>query len=282
MTSSVLSLSDSQPRGIGSDFAPSALKQWNPDLKSASTDDDTSISILDTIGKDWWGEGVTAKRIGSALRSIGTRDVVVNINSPGGDFFEGLAIYNLLAEHARDKGQVTVKVLGLAASAASIIAMAGTNVLIAKSAFFMIHNTWVLAGGDRIAFREVADWLEPFDLAAAEIYEDRSDLDLKDIQSMLDKETWIPGSKAVEDGFADGFLGADEIATSAANHSDLTPQSAQKKIDLAMARSGFTKSQRRQLSAAAKGGMSGAAPTGMSGAAVQDVALTALQKLNEI
>ncbi|MBN0106041.1 Clp protease ClpP, partial [Pseudomonas aeruginosa] len=90
------------------------------------------------IGYDWWtGEGVTAKRIAGALRAIGGDvDVTVNINSPGGDVFEGLAIYNLLREH---KGKVTVRVLGLAASAASFIAMAADEVKIARAGFLMIH-----------------------------------------------------------------------------------------------------------------------------------------------
>jgi ATP-dependent protease ClpP protease subunit len=282
MTLKVVNLSDAQERGVKSDFSLKALKQWNPDIRASSSDDDATISILDTIGKDWWGDGVTAKRIASALRNIGSRDVVVNINSPGGDFFEGLAIYNLLAEHAREKGNVTVKVLGLAASAASVIAMGGSNVLIAKSAFFMIHNTWVLAAGDRHAFREVADWLEPFDYAAAELYQDRSGMDLKDIQQMLDKETWLPGSKSVEQGFADGLLGAEEVTSGASNSVDLTPQAAQRKIDIALARSDFTKSQRRELYAAVKGGMSSAAPSGTSSAAVTEVAQSALDKLKTI
>ncbi|WP_136441626.1 head maturation protease, ClpP-related [Pacificoceanicola onchidii] len=282
MTSKVINLGDVRERGLRSDFSLKALKQWNPDIRASSSDDEATISVLDTIGKDWWGEGVTAKRIASALRNIGARDVVVNINSPGGDFFEGLAIYNLLAEHAREKGAVTVKVLGLAASAASVIAMGGSNVLIAKSAFLMIHNTWVVAAGDRHAFREVADWLEPFDFAAAELYQDRSGMDLKDIQNMLDKETWLPGSKSVENGFADGLLGAEEVGSGASNSTALTPQAAQKKIDIALARSDFTKSQRRELYAAVKGGMSGAAPSGTSSAAVTEVAQSALDKLNSL
>ena len=282
MSLNVASLMDAKQRGVKSDFSLKALKQWNPDIRAASDEDEATISILDTIGQDWWGEGVTAKRIGAALRNIGARDVVVNINSPGGDFFEGLAIYNLLAEHARDKGQVTIKVLGLAASAASVIAMAGSNVLIAKSAFFMIHNTWVMAAGDRHAFREVAEWLQPFDYAAAEIYQDRSGLALKDIQAMLDKETWLPGSQSVEDGFADGLLGSDEIRSGPANKIDLSAKAAQRKIDLALARSDFTKSQRRELYAAVKGGMSRAASTGTSRAAVSEVAQSALEKLKTI
>ena len=93
---------------------PSALDRWDGGIKAASTDDN-SISVFDVIGQDYWGEGVTAKRIAGALRAMNGADVTVNINSPGGDMFEGLAIYNLLREY---EGRVTVKVLGIAASAA--------------------------------------------------------------------------------------------------------------------------------------------------------------------
>ena len=122
---------------------PSALDRWDGGIKAAATDDN-SISVFDVIGQDYWGEGVTAKRIAGALRAMNGADVTVNINSPGGDMFEGLAIYNLLREY---EGRVTVKVLGIAASAASVIAMAGDEIQIGRGAFLMIHNCWVYAMG---------------------------------------------------------------------------------------------------------------------------------------
>lgn len=122
---------------------PSALDRWDGGIKAAATDDN-SISVFDVIGQDYWGEGVTAKRIAGALRAMNGADVTVNINSPGGDMFEGLAIYNLLREY---EGRVTVKVLGIAASAASVIAMAGDDIQIGRGAFLMIHNCWVVAMG---------------------------------------------------------------------------------------------------------------------------------------
>ncbi|BEN40789.1 hypothetical protein SMKC049_25810 [Serratia marcescens] len=126
--------------GVTCEPLPSALERWNGGLKAAASNDN-SISVFDVIGQDYWGEGVTAKRIAGALRSMNGADVTVNINSPGGDMFEGLAIYNLLREY---QGKVTVKVLGLAASAASIIAMAGDEIQIGRGAFLMIHNCWVV------------------------------------------------------------------------------------------------------------------------------------------
>jgi ATP-dependent Clp protease protease subunit len=155
------------------------------------------------------GQGVTAARISAALRAIGKRDVVVNINSPGGDYFEGLAIYNALRDHP---AQVTVKVLGIAASAASVIAMAGDEIQIARAGFLMIHNTWIIAMGDRHALREAADWLEPFDQVAVDIYAARTGLEPKAIAKMLDRETWIGGDRGRRAGhFADAFLPADAV-----------------------------------------------------------------------
>lgn len=187
-----------------------ALDRFDPRVKAAASDEPT-ISIYEIIGEDpWTGGGVTVKRIDAALRSIGNKDVTVNINSPGGDVFEGIAIYNRLREH---QAKVNVKVLGLAASAASIIAMAGDNIEIGASSFIMIHNAWVLAIGNRHDMREVADFLEPFDRALADVYVARSNQELEAVQKAMDAETWFSGSQAVELGYADALLPADAIAT---------------------------------------------------------------------
>ncbi|WP_295537532.1 head maturation protease, ClpP-related [uncultured Thioclava sp.] len=258
-----------------------AAKRWNPEIRAAAngTNDTRTISILDVIGADFMGNGVTSKRISAALRAMGDGPVTVNINSPGGDFFEGLAIYNLLREH---KGEVTVKVIGIAASAASVIAMAGDTVQMARASFLMIHNTWVMAAGDRNALRDVANWLEPFDEAAVSIYGARTGIDAKKLGAMLDKEMWIAGDSAVEQGFADELLSADQLDTALSNAADLG-LAAIRKLDLMLA-SGIraSKSERRELLAAAKGGKSGAALTGMSGAAVSDWAQEALNKLKTL
>ena len=204
----------SRPRNVRFEVPTKALKNWNPALAAAG-DDENSISILEPIGFDpWTGDGVTAKRISAALRAIGPGNpVTVNINSPGGDVFEGLAIYSLLKEH---KGDVTVNVLGLAASAASVIAMAGNTVRIAKAGFFMIHNTWTVVAGDRNFLAEIADWLQPFDDAMAGIYEDRTGDKKASLLKMMDAETWINGDSAISQGFADDYLASDAVVDVAA------------------------------------------------------------------
>lgn len=241
------------------DLPSSAMERWNGGIKAAKSDEN-SISVFDVIGADWYGEGVTASRIAGALRAIGGADVTVNINSPGGDMFEGLAIYNLLREY---EGKVTVKVLGLAASAASIIAMAGDEVQIGRGAFLMIHNCWVCAMGNRHDLAQVAADMEPFDKAMNDIYGARTGLSAEAIEAMMNAETYIGGSDAVEKGFADRLLSADEIA----DDND-SPAAALRKLDALLAKTDTPRSERRKLLKALTGSKPGAAadPAGTPGA----------------
>ncbi len=228
--------------GISSQLQPRALDRWHAGVRAASeTDAERSISVYDVIGYDYWsGEGVTAKRIAAALRSMGAGPVTVNVNSPGGDMFEGLAIYNLLREH---DGEVTVKVLGLAASAASIIAMAGDTVQIARAGFLMIHNAWVMAIGNRNDLMEVAETLKPFDDAMASIYAARTGQDIKAMAKLMDAETWIGGQAAIDDGFADDFLPSDQVKKGDGKAS----ASAVRRIEAALRSSGMPKSEAMRL-----------------------------------
>ncbi|WP_414430841.1 head maturation protease, ClpP-related [Alcanivorax sp. IL3] len=248
------------------DISPKALQQWNPGVRAAAADDNNDIGIFDVIGEDFWtGEGVTSKRVAAALRNIGPEnDVTVNINSPGGDLFEGLAIYSLLKEH---KGKVTVKVLSLAASAASIIAMAGDEIQIARAGFFMIHNAWTLAIGNRHDLRDLADFLEPLDRSMADVYSVRTEEPIETMQAMMDAESWIGGSDAVSEGFADSLLASDQIDAEA-NVSGT--KVAAKKLDIALAKAGLSRADRRQLLNEYKSGMRNAAGPGMHNAADDD------------
>ncbi|WP_171997983.1 head maturation protease, ClpP-related [Cronobacter sp. JZ38] len=234
------------------DLPAAAMERWNGSIRAAR-DGDNSISIFDVIGADYWGEGVTASRIAGALRSLNGEDVTVNINSPGGDMFEGLAIYNLLREY---DGKVTVKVLGLAASAASIIAMAGDEVQIGRGAFLMIHNCWVYAMGNRHDLAQIATDMAPFDKAMSDIYQARSGLDAATVDKMMDGETYIGSSEAVEKGFADSLLSADEIADD-----DESPVAALRKLDALLAKANTPRSERRKLLKALSGSTPGAAAT---------------------
>lgn len=267
---------DAAPAGLQWDLAPQALDRWSPHLMAAAGADEASISILDPIGVDFWtGEGVTAKRIAAALRSIGAdKDVAVNINSPGGDLFEGLAIYNLLREH---KGTVTVKVLGVAASAASIVAMAGDEIQIARAGFLMIHDTWVVVVGNRHDLHEVADQLETFDVAMADIYAARTGLDIKTVQKKMDAETWINGSAAVDEGWADSLLPSDEVRE---NKSARAERPAAYRLNEMLAKAGMSRTERRALMNDFKGSTPSAAqPAGTPSAAEDDTSRAVVEVL---
>jgi ATP-dependent protease ClpP protease subunit len=221
---------------------PRALERWDAGVHAAAEEDARTISIYDAIGYDYWtGEGVTAKRVAGALRAMGKGAVTVNINSPGGDVFEGLSIYNLLREHS---GEVTVKVIGLAASAASVIAMAADNLQIARSGFLMIHNAWSGAVGNRNDFRDFADWLEPFDRAIADIYAARTGKDQKAIMKLMDGELWMGGSDAIDQGFADELLPSDDVASGATSKASAH---AVRRMELALRGSGMAKQEAMTL-----------------------------------
>lgn len=222
--------------------SPLAFDRWNPAIK-ASDENDNTIGIYDPIGYDYWDDsGVTAKRISAALRSLDGADVVVNINSPGGDVFEGLAIYNLLREY---KGHVTVRVLGVAASAASFIAMAADEIQIARAGFFMIHNAWTGLWGNRNDLRETADFLEQIDDTIADIYHVRSGLSMDELKADMDKERWINGCDAIDSGFADAFLPSDVVVEDTKNFTK--EKVAAHKADILLAKAGMSRSSRREL-----------------------------------
>lgn len=239
------------------DISPMALQRWNPSVQAAA-EHDNDIGIFDVVGADpWTGEGATAKRIAGALRNIGADNPVsVNINSPGGDLFEGLAIYSLLREH---KGEVTVNVLSLAASAASVIAMAGDTVRIARAGFFMIHDAWTLAIGNRHDLRDIADFLEPLDRAMADLYSVRTGDDLEAMLALMDDETWIGGSDAVSRNFADDLLASDQVEN---DPNASVPRNAARKLDLALAKAGMSRTERRKLLNELKASTPGAAGDG--------------------
>lgn len=220
------------------DMRPDALERWAPGV-CAAVEGDTSISIYDQIGESWDGSGMTAKKMAGILRNIGANAVTVNVNSPGGDFFEGVAIYNLLRQH---KAKVTVNVMGLAASAASVIAMAGDEINMGEGSFLMIHNAWAVAVGNRHDFQAAAEQLAPFDAAMADVYAARSGITVKAAAKLMDAETWIGATQAVADGFATGMLAGTEIKQDPKARSE---KKAMALMDSAMAKAGHDRTKRR-------------------------------------
>lgn len=192
---------------------PEVFDRWSEDAAGvrALAGGDNVITMFDTIGEDFWsGGGVTAKKVAAQLRAIGDRPIEVQINTPGGDMFEGIAIFNVLREHSQP---ITVKIMGMAASAGSIIAMAGDRIEIGAASFVMIHNCWVVAIGNRHDMAETSEWLAPFDQAMTDLYAARTGQDATAVARWMDAETFMSGSQAIERGFADALLPADTMKT---------------------------------------------------------------------
>jgi len=219
---------------------PDALARWQPDVYVQTGDDTATISIFDSIGEGWEGSGVTASRISAALRSIGGRNVTVNVNSPGGDFFEGVAIYNLLREH---KARVTVNVMGLAASAASLIVMSGDDIRMGDGAFLMIHNAWAVAVGNRHDLAGAAASLAPIDAAMARVYAQRSGMREDDVARLMDQETWFSSEQALERGLATGLL--DGAGSKSNTGSGADRKKCIALVESSLAQAGYSASQRR-------------------------------------
>lgn len=233
-----------RPQNLLAEAPKEAMARWKPEVHAAKDDDEgTTINVYDEIGETWYGEGMTVKKVAAILRQNKGKAITVNINSPGGDFFEGVAIYNALQSH---DGEVTVRVIGLAASAASVIAMAGHKVEIAESAFLMIHNAWTIALGDRNEMQDVSDMLAKFDETMAALYSKRANGKTeKEIAKMMDATTWLNGADAIEMGLADSILDADELEVEEKSKSG--KNAALKKADIALARAGVPRTERRQI-----------------------------------
>ncbi len=227
-----------RPQSYQFDAPAEALDKWSPRAAEA---DGNVISIYDVIGQDWAGNGITARRVAGALRAIGKNPVTVNVNSPGGDMFEGLAIYNLLREHP---AEVTVRVMGLAASAASVIAMAGDKVEMGRGAMLMIHNSWGVVVGNQDDMREAAAVFSEFDAAMAEIYSARTGMAADEVGQLMAAESWLRTEAAIESGFADSEFDAPEYKD---DSGDGGQKKARARLDATLAKAGLSRSERRQL-----------------------------------
>jgi len=166
--------------------------------------DHAEIYLYGIIGQDWYGDGVTAKQFADDLKGLGkVKAIDCRINSEGGDVFAGKAMYTLLAEH---EATVKVHIDGLAASAASFIAMAGDEIRIAEGAFVMIHNAWTFAAGGADDMRRTATLLDTVNETIREVYVARTKNTAKAVKDWMDDETWFAGKEAVSAGFADKLV----------------------------------------------------------------------------
>ncbi len=165
--------------------------------------EERTLFLNGTIAEDsWYDDDVTPQLFKEELMS-GSGDITVWINSPGGDCVAAAQIYNMLMDY---KGNVTVKIDGIAASAASVIAMAGTKVLMSPVSMLMIHNPATIAFGDSAEMEKTIAMLESVKDSIINAYEIKTSLRRAKLSHLMDSETWMDANKAVELGFADGIL----------------------------------------------------------------------------
>lgn len=164
----------------------------------AKSENVAEISIYDEIG----GWGITAQRFAKDLKALGDnlKQINLHIHSPGGDVFDGIAIYNLLKNHPANK---TVYIDGLAASMASVIAMVGKTIIMPENAMMMIHKPWGIQGGDADDMRKYADLLDKVENTLIPAYAEKTGKTPEELAEMLSAETWLSAKECVEHGFAD-------------------------------------------------------------------------------
>lgn len=166
----------------------------------AKEDQTADIYIYDEIG----GWGISARRFTEDLISLGNLSHInLHIHSPGGEVFDGIAIYNQLKNHS---ATITVFIDGLAASMASVIAMVGDTVIMPKNAMMMIHKPWGVSWGDANDMREYADLLDKLENVLIPAYVAKTGKTTEEITAMLEQETWLDGDECVEHGFADKVI----------------------------------------------------------------------------
>jgi ATP-dependent Clp protease protease subunit len=154
----------------------------------------------DISDQSWCGDEITPKQMSDELKAFGDVDeIIVRINSCGGDVFAGVAIHSMLKRH---KAKIIVYIDGLAASIASIIAMAGDEIIMPNGAMLMIHNPWSVAWGESKDFRKMADTLDTIRESMLEIYVDKTGMKSDEVIALLDAETWLTATEAVAQGFA--------------------------------------------------------------------------------
>ena len=162
-----------------------------------------TLFLNGTIAEDsWFDDDVTPKLFRDELMAD-SGDITVWLNSPGGDCVAAAQIYNMLMDY---KGSVTVKIDGIAASAASVIAMAGTKVLMSPVSMMLIHNPMTVALGNSDEMQKAIEMLQEVKESIINAYEIKTGLSREKLSHLMDAETWMNANKAVELGFADGIL----------------------------------------------------------------------------
>ena len=190
------------------------VTNWLSYSPRASVHEPAVLQIFDQIGEDWFGgSGISAKAFSDALQSVGPGPLVVEINSPGGNVWDGLAIYNMLRGR---QAPVTTRVVGIAASIASIIALAGDTVEMAEASLFMIHDPSGMVAGTSEDMRKMANALDQHAEILAGIYTKRTGKTSAQIRAAMTAETWFTAQEAIQFGLADKIT--EQLAMAACWH----------------------------------------------------------------
>ena len=182
-------------------------QKWYAFKDASDKSGEVELFVYSDIG----GSGIGAENFASELRKHKGKHVHLRINSLGGEVTEGNGIYNALSRH---RGGVTVHIDGIAASMASVIAMAGTQVRMAENAILMIHNPWTMTAGESADLRKQADVLDMMKHGIVSAYQKKTGLEENVISAMMDEEKWLKAEEAVELGFADVIEEGFEAAAS--------------------------------------------------------------------
>ena len=178
-------------------------KFWNWTVTNNDAKTERILTLSGVIAEEsWFDDEVTPKIFRDELMS-GEGDITVWINSPGGDCIAAAQIYNMLLEY---KGNVTIKIDGIAASAASVVAMAGNKVIMSPVSMLMIHNPMTMAAGDTTEMKKAISMLTEVKESIINAYELKTGMSRDKIAKLMDAETWMDANKAVELGFADEIL----------------------------------------------------------------------------
>lgn len=167
--------------------------------------DETEIYIYDAIDSYW---GVSAQSFVKELNQITSPNITLRINSPGGDVFDARAIATAIKNH---KSNITAKIDGLAASAATYIALAADKVEMSEGAFFMIHKGWTFMMGNADDAREVADLLDKVDQSIANDYMKKTNQEMEQIEEWMSAETWFDAQEALDKGFIDAITDGETV-----------------------------------------------------------------------
>lgn len=160
------------------------------------------IILYGSIGSSWFEDSISAKQFSDELKALDStvNEIELRINSPGGDVFDGFAIYNRLKQHP---AKITCYIDGLAASIASLICLAADEIIMGEGALYMIHLPWTMAYGNRMDFENTVNRLTDIEEQMISLYAKKTKKSRSEIRDMLEKETWLDADQALEEGFVD-------------------------------------------------------------------------------